>query len=204
VTLTTWAYRWSPKRTLFGIPTAVLFLTSDKERQTVFSKVEQALFLIQLHAPVRFRQVQRDIGCIFVAGDASTSAQFVRDLRMCEFFIRYVLSPQTSESEIASTLVHEAAHARLFRLRVGANAELHRVEHACYRAERVFCRRLPGEVDLIERATTMMDAEPAMFSAAARVEAQVRALHRLKIPRWFAACGAFWIKRRARRRPIRR
>ena len=49
--MTTWTYRWSPKRTLLGIPTAGPFLTSDKERQTVFSKVEQALFLIQSARP---------------------------------------------------------------------------------------------------------------------------------------------------------
>ena len=181
----------------------MLFLTSDRERQSIFGKVEQALSLIEHYAPVRFRQVRQDIGCIFVCGDASTCGQYVLPLRMCELFITYVLSQKTSQAAVASTLVHEAAHARLLRLNVGTNAELHRVEHACYRAERVFCRRLPDGTHLVQSATAMMKADPVTFSSAARVDAQVLALRGLRLPRWFADVGAFWIKRRARRRPTR-
>jgi hypothetical protein len=179
------------------MPTAVLFLTSDSERQSIFDKVEQGLALIQRYAPLRFAQVKRDISCIFVCGDASTFARYVRDLRMCEFFINYVRSPDTSAASIASTLVHEATHARLYRLKVGAQAEQHRLERACYHAERVFCRRLPGEPELVQSATTMMAADPTTYSAAAQVERQVAALRQLGNPRWVAECVAFWLRWRA-------
>ena len=43
VTLTKLAYRWSPKKTIRGIPTGVLRLSSREERVTIFGKVEAAL-----------------------------------------------------------------------------------------------------------------------------------------------------------------
>jgi hypothetical protein len=82
--LTGVVYRWSPKRTLDGIPVAVLFLSSEEERRVIFDKIAGAPSLVREHSPVRYAQICRDLKCMLVCGDASTAARYVADLQMCE------------------------------------------------------------------------------------------------------------------------
>ncbi len=201
MTLTKLAYRWSPNRTIRGIPTGVLRLSSQEERGTIFGKVEAALDLISEHAPVRSAQVRRDLDCIFVFGDASTAARYLAPLKMCELYFGYVLSSDTSVAELASTIVHEAQHARLARLGLQREvARIPRIERLCFRAERAFGRRLPDGTAVIEQANRGMEADPSTFSLAAALDRRIRVLREeLRSPGWFVALAELWMRRGAAR-----
>jgi hypothetical protein len=193
-------FRISPKRTLHGIPTAVLLISSDQERVTLFEKIDAALTLLQRHAPVRFQQVTRDMGSIFVCGDPSTHAHYNPDLRMCELSFFAVVRDGYAAAELASSIVHEAQHGRLLRLGFGYDARLRgRIERLCYRAERAFGGRLPDGAEIVERASAGMALDASHFTAVARSEAQAAAFERLEGPRWLMRLFASSLRRRAQR-----
>src|SRR5687767_9054115 len=138
-----WMYRGSPKREMFGIMVVAVF-AEPEEAAAIFPKVEAALCLIRDHSPVRFAQVQRDVPCIWVWKLHPFLAVWNVRRQMCEVSKAYLAAAETSAAYLACTLVHEAAHALLFRLGFGyAAAERLRVERLCFRAERAFARRLP-------------------------------------------------------------
>jgi hypothetical protein len=118
---------------------------------------------------------------------------------MCELYINYVLRDETSADQVASTIVHEAQHARLHRLGIRyVHDQRARIEHACYRAERGFGLRLPEGQTVVGQAEAGMALDPQVFSDQARLEAKARALLALPGPKWFARHSAELMRRKAR------
>ena len=103
---------------------------------------------------------------------------------MIELFDDYVVDSETTAEKLACTLVHEAQHARLFRLGFGYQPEIRgRIERLCFRAERNFARALPDQSELVTRAEQWMEADAEQhFSTEARREAGFRALRELGCP----------------------
>jgi hypothetical protein len=81
-----------------------------------FDKVEKALHLVESYYAKRFVQIQRYVRNIFIFGDPIAHGYWHQDLQMCELQERFILAENTSIAQVASAIVHEAAHARLMRL----------------------------------------------------------------------------------------
>lgn len=167
------------------------------EEQEAFQKLDTALALIRRHAPAKLRVLQMDLDSILVAGLPDYRAIYVHKMRMVEFYHRYLLDPDTTPETLACVLIHEAQHARLFRLGFGYEEPIRgRIERLCFRAERNFARLLPAGEDLIAEADSMIAAEPdSIFSDEARRQAKLEALRELGGPNWLVSTMD-WISRR--------
>ncbi|MCZ6673066.1 MAG: hypothetical protein O7C75_09010 [Verrucomicrobia bacterium] len=195
-----WHYllRASYKRTILGIFVRTL-VSGREERKTVFTKVEEALLLIKKFDPKRFNQIQSLVRCIFVFGDPTARGKWHQDLQTCEIQEEYVRSPDTAISEIASTIVHEATHARLMRLDIDYQEPKRlRIERICFKAEQAFARRLPDpdRDKLVQQAEQMLTLDKSCFTDAGRRAADLKALRSLRCPRWLVRLLDWWTAHR--------
>ena len=118
-------------------------LAGDEEARTVLCRVEAALLLIKLYDRPRYNRLVRDLARVDIQVQ-EYSACYVHSIKACSLDTRYVLAEDTSLEEIASSIVHEATHARLSRRGIGYHEKLRaRVETACVRRQIAFARRLP-------------------------------------------------------------
>ena len=189
----------SPKRVIRSIDSSVWFLVPKTNRKIAFQKLEEALSLIREYSPVRFTQLSGDVEKILVAGDPSFHGQYIRELNLIELYDDYVISSETTVEELASTLVHEAQHARQFRLGIGYDeTERDRVERMCFLSERNFGRRIPSGSKVIEKAEAWLNISSGHhFSNEARKEAKFEALEKLGCPAWLINLLKWWVQRKA-------
>jgi hypothetical protein len=164
------------------------WVSGKDEEATTFNKVEEALLLIKTYAPVRFGRLQQDVGCIFAMGSRDwTCGTWREELRMCELDNDYVLSTDTTAVDVASTIVHEAMHARLRRWGFGYE-EQHRarIERICFKAERAFAHRLPDGELLIHAAQRQIARayDSTIWSDVAFLQNNFQALRSLGCPEW--------------------
>ena len=139
-----------------------------------------------------------DIQSVVVAGAPSAHASYIHELRAVELYDEYVLDAQTTPDSIACTLVHEAQHARLYRLGFGYDKAIGvRIEKLCFRAQRNFARLLPDGEKLVAEAEAWMEADPEVFSNEARRGRELQALRDLGCPEWFVKIMAWIARRRA-------
>ena len=186
------AHRWhrfwfwaSHKREFHEITVGIWPLYSDEIVESTFAKFKAAFDLLSTYAPNVLEQIVRDVHCVLVAGNISSHAMFIRELRMVEFDSEDVVAEDTTPEHLACTLVHEAQHGRLFRLGFGYEPERRgKIERICFRAQRNFANRLPNGHDLVSCAEQWMAVEPhEYYSNEARNAAKLRALRELQIPR---------------------
>ena len=93
---------------------------------------------------------------------------------------------------IASTIVHEATHARLMRCGIGYETELRaRVEAVCARRELAFANKLPNGAQVRESAERILElcaADDGYWSNTAfeerHVEGSIEAMRHLGAPDW--------------------
>jgi hypothetical protein len=169
-----------------GVP-ARAWVSSKTDKETVFTKIEQALLLIKTFAPVRFARLQQDVGCIFVMGIDQALGVWREELRMCELESDYVVSADTSAADVASTIVHEAMHARLKRWGFGYEEQRRaRIERVCFKAERAFARRLPDGELLVQQAQRQIvrTYDGTLWTNAASLERDFQTLRGLRWPEW--------------------
>jgi hypothetical protein len=133
--------RWSQSGHIDGI---WIGYSGSAEFQRVFERVEEALRLIKLHDSLRYARLLRDLDRIYVTLLPDVRGRFKSAFRSCELDERFVLVDTTRPHEIASVIVHEAAHARLMRCGIGYEPELRaRVEAVCARRQLAFAAKLP-------------------------------------------------------------
>lgn len=114
-------------------------------------RVEAALRLIDQCAPLHYRRVKNDLTRIWVTLVAHGAGCYLHSLNACLLDERIVASEDTTLEWIASTIIHEATHARLEKRGIRYDeAVRHRIERICARRELDFARRLPGADALIE------------------------------------------------------
>src|SRR5438067_2160710 len=87
-------------------------------------RVEGALLLIQQHSPLDYARILRELERIWVTLSFHGLGEYRHSLRACILDERYVADPATNVEQIASTIVHEATHARLERYGIGYKQEL--------------------------------------------------------------------------------
>lgn len=177
-------FRRAEQHTFLGITTA-LGHDSAEERALCGRKVEAALRLIHDHDPRRLRRIQRDIDGIFLSFTTGDIGCFHQGIRIVALRVDYVASPSTSAAEVASTIVHEGTHARLFALGFDyAPARRARIEAICHRSEAAFARRLPDAEDLMEQAERRLALKPDVWSYRALQQRRLQELEELGFPAW--------------------
>lgn len=108
-------------------------------------RVEAALNIIRDCDPIRHRRLVRDVKQIWVWQVPGTVARFRRAEWSCDLDEQFV---ETATPElIASSIVHEATHARLDRMGFGYDEAIReRVERLCLRRELAFAKKFPDGI----------------------------------------------------------
>jgi len=178
-------------REVCGFPVDVENSRFDIETQTVVTKLEAALQTIQQFDPRRFRRLRSDIHRLWVVRYPCRGA-FFPDQRICMVELTFLARPDMTPAQVAASIVHEGAHARLFSARVKRERLTPaREERFCRRAEVAFAHTLPVELaaPVLSRAEGAIegsddDAAPTIdwHEAARRQrEADIQAL---PVPPW--------------------
>lgn len=128
-----------PRRQVKGFQ--VVDACASGELEFLCSKVHEALLLIETHDPTRFARLRRDLKRFaLIAGGGEFYHHGLRA------YIMDVPNMKTrSAPELASTIVHEATHARLALAGISTKKEnVERIEHICTEAAASFADRTPG------------------------------------------------------------
>src|SRR5215472_6109938 len=150
--------KWTPRTTL-QLWLERLMLNSSKSRyvdglwigafedkktaQQILTRLEAALALIKHYDRFRYDRIVRDLRRIWVTLLPTNIANFAYQIEACQIDSRYFLADTTTLEMIASTIVHEATHARLWRF--GYDEALRsRIEAICIRREIAFVAKLPN------------------------------------------------------------
>lgn len=135
----------------------------DEDQGEVLVRVQNALALIKAHDAKRYQRAIASFDRIWVFPLFGPVGQYVPEQRRCLLDPVFVLS--SSVEVVASTLVHEATHARLINAGIPYTYEnRHRVEKACIRQELVFACRVPGAEDLRRRINEKLLSNPEFWS----------------------------------------
>jgi hypothetical protein len=127
-------------------------------------RVEEALCLIKTYDSLRYDRLLRDIDRIWVNLLFGSNGEYRNSLRLCVLDERFVLGDTTRPEQIASVIVHEAAHARLKHCGIGYQAELRaRVEAVCFRRQRAFAAKLPDGEEVTRDAESRLAGYPSDF-----------------------------------------
>jgi hypothetical protein len=120
--------------------------TREDKPEPGLGRVEDALRLIKEHHRLHYLRVIHNLDRIWVQLVPSYSAYYDRSLNACVIDERFVLLETTTLEHIASTIVHEATHARLERWGISYKDEKARtrIEAICLRRELNFLARLPN------------------------------------------------------------
>lgn len=180
--------------------------TTESKPHPGLRRVEHALQLIKLRDPLHYSRVVRHLERVWVRLEHTASACYYHSMRACVLDERYVLQEATTVEEIASTIVHEATHARLQRRDIQyVEKQRRRIEAVCIRRELNFIAKLPHAEPLQEARAYALEwctgGEHEFFSdsnfATRHEEGSVEALRYLGAPEWFIG---FVLKAAARRR----
>ena len=155
-------------------------------------RVEEALQLIKRHDMFDYSRITRNLDRIWVHLIPSGEAHYERSLNACVMDERYVLREAMTLERIASTIVHEATHARLEGWGISYVEERRsRIEAICLRRELSFLAELPDSESLrdeIVRTLEWCSTNPDYLSAASFREREnqgyVETLRYLGVPDW--------------------
>jgi hypothetical protein len=148
------------KRIIRGIPVTLINTRPDIDSELVFSRLDAALGLIQQYRPETFADLSRDVSRIQIVRYPCRAA-FYPDTRTCVVELTFSVNPEFTEAQIASSIVHEAMHARVYAMGASNLAERPDEERLCRQAELEFGLAIPGgeAVVLRARASLALDDE---------------------------------------------
>jgi hypothetical protein len=167
-------------------------LEKGSKAETILRRVEEALFLIKTYDRRRYDRQRRDLERVWIRVLVGALGSYNQRLRACELDPRHVLAEDSSPELIASTIVHEATHARLFRCGLGYDeGRRSRIEAVCFRREIAFAAKLPDGEQVRDRAERQLTRcitneywTDAAFDARLLDDAK-EALRHLEAPPWF-------------------
>jgi hypothetical protein len=167
--------------------------TWETEAEPILQRIEAALLLIKRYDRIRYDRLLRDLQRVWVLLLASSVASFEYGIYRCEIDTRYCLAETTTPELLATVIVHEATHARLWRRGIRyEEAQRPRIEEICLRREIAFAAKLPnGEAarDQAERTLALCATGEYWTGAAFReryIEGGVETLRYLGAPDWLA------------------
>ncbi len=174
----------STKCVMCGIPVAFFGL---KKTHPAVWKFANALAAIQAYDPFRLSLIRRDVSIIWVFEARPNRAVWNEKIKACILDRTYVLSEETSPSMIASTIVHEATHARLLRRGIGYDQTIRKqVEDICHEATVRFAKKLPDGGIILEEAKHYLNLPSVFYSSEAREDRELAWLRETNaLPKWF-------------------
>jgi hypothetical protein len=153
--------------------------------------IERALLLVKQHSPLNYARIIRDLERVWVYLLPHGLGEYKPSLKACLLDERYVADPATSIERIASTIVHEATHARLERY--GSDIRKVPCENRgdLLRREFALAVRLPDSAELQQEIGLWLDwyqANPDYFHDAQfqerRTGGEIEVLRHLGTPDW--------------------
>jgi hypothetical protein len=140
-----------------GIPVVVENSRPDITTDSVLTRLDEAIELIERFQPWRLRHLRRDLRHIRVVRFPCRGAYIPGD-RVCVTELTFLARRDISAAPVASSIVHEGMHARVDRMGVRAEPAIPRVRSACATAELAF-ESLPPMLGrpVIERARASLD-----------------------------------------------
>ena len=173
----------SSKKVHQGLPIGLL-LPSRQESDTQFGRVAQALDLLATVNPQRLARIRRDVRRILVVGARRAAlGSWYRGPRLVTLAPDWVSANDTTPEAIASTIVHEAPHARLEGFGYAEPIRA-RIERICHHQEYLFARRLPHGEALAAAARRAMDRDPQTYTRQRQLDRYLDALAHLGCPAW--------------------
>ncbi|SFT49853.1 hypothetical protein SAMN05518861_101587 [Mesorhizobium sp. YR577] len=110
-------------------------------------RVAAALRSIRQHDPIRYNRLIRDLDHILVLEIEGAVGRFNEIGWLCKLSRKFVSDPSTTPALLASVIVHEATHARLWRMGFGYDEPItEKVERICLRREIAFAAKVPGGI----------------------------------------------------------
>jgi hypothetical protein len=132
--------------------------TMESKPPRALGRVEEALRLIKLYDALSYSRITRHLDRIWVNLIPSGQAHYDPSLNACVLDDRYVLQEAMSVARIASTIVHEATHARLNNWGVAYLVDRRtRIEAICGRRELKFLAKIPEGGPLREEVASALD-----------------------------------------------
>jgi hypothetical protein len=183
------------------IQVAMLFSTKNENHRIAFSKIDEALNLISQFDPIRYRQIRRDVIKIWVSATPPYYAEWLGELQTCIIDREYIGRADVSSAEVATTIVHEATHARLDRAKIKYTQDVrNRVERICVSSEIAFAKRLPNGEQLIKNAEARLQIPETFWTNAEFQQRNLDALGELAknnfVVRFLYRICKRWVKRR--------
>ena len=174
-------------RDIDGMRISALFAT---ERPTL-DRAAAALALIRQHDKRVLQRIRRDVKRIWIEPLIAVSGAFERSTGRCCLDDKFVAAAPILE--IATTIIHEAAHAHpCLRKLSGREALRYRIERVCMRRELAFVRTLPDSPETLaerQRLQRYLSLPPANWSPKQRHKQRVAyvsaELQKLGLPSWF-------------------
>jgi hypothetical protein len=161
----------------------IVDFAADGAFAQVLPLVTEAIRLIAIHDPRRYTRIHRDIQYIIVARTPlSEVAEYWPNLRAC------ILDPSFARSHSAGrtalNIVHEATHARLWKVGVRYKENVRaRVERRCILEEIAFASQVPDGGELEADARSRLH-EPAFWNDEAVQSRQQKRLVAIGMPEW--------------------
>jgi hypothetical protein len=176
-----------------------LLIAGEKEH---IDKVVQALSLICIHDPIRYRRLTRDLQRIWVTVLPGYRGSFVQATWTCELEERFVGDDETTPELVSSVIVHEATHARLARVGISYEENSRpRIERACIKQQLVFGGKLPRGNEIQQESSSLLQNLPDLSSAAMAERFSrgwANAARHYKIPEWLIRIAVARLERRLR------
>lgn len=182
------ALRWVLMQCLFLLSRRVrmdgleIVDVAGEESERTLQSLCQALQLLKATDARRYQRLKRDLRRIvlFKAG----GPEYASEVGACILASRYAREADTGS--LASTIVHEATHARLHRRGIGYGLSLRaRVEETCVNEQIDFAERL-GNPGLLSHLRTKLGRQ--WWTTDQLHARRLRALYAMAVPRWFIAC----------------
>ena len=177
--------KWSKSKMIDGMWIGIL---DDDLYEPIILRIEASLELIRQFDPVRYKRLTLDLDRIWVNLAIGGRASYHHNIRTCKLDERYIMADTTTKEEIASSIVHEATHARLMNCGIGYEEELRtRVEAVCVRQEWAFAAKLPNGQLIQQQAEESLDYNDDKFYQntaviARNIEGHLEILHYIGMP----------------------
>lgn len=97
-----------------GISVEILNTRRDINSDLALSRLTEALRVIKRAEPRIFKRLQRDIRHIAIQRFPCRGA-FFPDTRICLTELTFLVKPEHSINQIASSILHESIHARIYK-----------------------------------------------------------------------------------------
>lgn len=171
-------------RTIEGMNVRV---SLDENQELLFTRVGEALKLIQAYDANLMARMQRSGITIWIPGWYPGRGAYEADLSVCVLSSIHVLSSGSPPVALAGTIVHEMIHARTWMPPCATDAFARaRVERMAFEGERAFLQKLPASSELVRETEDFLLADPTNWTMRATAQAKIRVLIRATLPVWLA------------------